>query len=187
MKKIYISSYSNEHQKFKNTLIEYGKHKKIFLINNSVESDFNFLDTSDGNELIRNIKVKILKNSEIAIFLIGKESSTRKIIDWELRASMITFGMLKKCGIIVVYLPEISEEYGDKFPRSILPEILYKNISNPNCHIIETTWNRINKEAGHLEKLLNLALCYRYISNYKLDKNIKTKNETKYSMFETRL
>lgn len=184
MKKVYISCYSNEHQKYKNTLLDYGKNKKLFLTNCSNEKDFDFLNTNNtDDEIIKSVKLKILKDSDVSIFLIGKETSSRKIIDWELRASMINYGVLKSCGIIVVYLPEITDEFKEKIPRSVLPEILYKNISNPDCHIVETTWNRINKEVGHLEKLLNLALCYKNLSKYKIDKNIKIKNSSKYNMF----
>lgn len=182
MKKIYISAYAAEHKKYVDILSEYGKNKKVFSTFFPNEKDFTFLGTSKGKNLIENLKIKLFRDSEIAIFLIGKDSKLRKTIDWELRASMSSFGIFKKCGIIVIYLPEITQEHGEIIPRSLLPEILYKNISNPNCHIIESTWQRINKESGHLEKLLNLSLYYRNTCNYDLNEDIKNNKDTKYNI-----
>lgn len=182
MKKIYISCYENNDSKYKNSLIEANKRRNnlVFELNNATESDFyNYIN--DQKNIVERVKTNLFRDTEVAIFLVGDETKKRKIANWEARAAMSNYGIFKKCGIIVIYLPELIQKYGSKIPRSVLPKILETNINKPGVYMIETSWDKITRDINIFDKLLNTAYAYGKMSDYTLDENIEKENQTNYS------
>lgn len=180
MKKVYISCYENSDKEFKNHLIKFNQDRNnvLFHLIDSQEKDFNSIKNKDPFEFIDTIKKHILRDSDIVIFLIGLESHKRMTIDWEARAAMHDTNLIKKCGIVVVYLPDVCEKYGTKIPRSVLPKIIQKNMICRDAFILETTWSKLTHDINNIEKVLNVAFAYGQMSNYISDSNVQTKNES---------
>ncbi|MBD5446005.1 MAG: hypothetical protein HDR31_01665 [Mycoplasma sp.] len=181
MKKIYISCYENNDLKYKNLLIDANKRRNnlIFELNNSTESDFYNL-IGDSKSIIEKVKSNLFRDAEVAIFLVGDETKKRKISNWEARAAMSDYGIFRKCGIIIVYLPDLIQKYGSKIPRSVLPSILELNISKPDVYMHETTWEKIIRDINVFDRLLNTAYAYGKMSKYVLNEDIETENQSNY-------
>lgn len=182
MKKIYISCYENNDSKYKDILIEANKRRNnlIFELSDSTEKDFYNL-IGDPNNIIEKIKTNLFRDAEVAIFLVGGETKKRKIANWEARAAMSEYGIFRKCGIIIIYLPDLIQRYGSKIPRSVLPNILEININRPDVYMHETTWEKVIRDINVFDKLLNTAYAYGKMSKYALDEKIETKNQSNYS------
>ena len=103
------------------------------------------------------------------MFLVGDETKKRRVVDWEARAAMSKYGIFEKCGIVIVYLPELVEKYGAKIPRSVLPKIIKDNVDKSDVFVVETTWDKIKRDINILDKLLNTAYAYSKMSKYDVD------------------
>lgn len=174
MKKVYISCYENDDSRYKDKLIEINSDRNQTLFFN-MPSDEKLLQIFakklNNDHFIENIKKNALKNTDVVIFLVGLETNKRMFVDWEVRAAMTETDLLKKCGIVVVYLPELFEKYGTKIPRSVLPKILQINMNNPNAFIYETSWHKIMQDVYNIEQILNIGFAYGQMSKYYLDNN----------------
>lgn len=94
---------------------------------------------------------------------------------------MSDYGIFRKCGIIIIYLPELIQKYGSKIPRSVLPSVLEININKPDVYMHETTWEKVIRDINVFDRLLNTAYAYGKMSKYTLDENIETENQSNYS------
>lgn len=179
MKKIYISCYENSDIKYKDQLLQWNKMRNHTLFDciNSNENEFYKIKQTQDDIFIDSIKKHILKDASVILCLVGLDTGKRKIVDWELRAAMYESTLLKKCGVVVIYLPEVYEKYGSQIPRSILPNILQKNIINRDAHILETTWGKLEKDINNIEKILNVGFAYGQMSRYIVDEFIATSNQ----------
>ncbi len=182
MKKIYISCYENNDYKYKDILIKSNEIRgnKLFTL---VESDPDLIEKnflSKKENIVPFIKKNILKTTDVVMFLISDETKKRRVVDWEARAAMTKYGIFEKCGIVIVYLPEIVEKYGNKIPRSVLPNILRENVENPDVFLVETTWDKIKRDINILDKLLNTAYAYSKMSKYQLDSPLEIENIKNY-------
>lgn len=179
MKKIYISCYENSDIKYKNQLIEWNskRNNTLFDCVNSSENEFYKIKQTQDEIFIDSVKKHILKDASVVVCLVGLDTGKRKIVDWELRAAMYESTLLKKCGIVIIYLPEVYEKYGSQIPRSILPKIIQKNIINRDASILETTWNKLELDINNIEKMLNVGFAYGQMSKYIVDEFIATTNQ----------
>ena len=124
--KVFISYHHANDQEYKSTLLDLNTQLKIF-IDRSV--DTGNIDTNLPDETIRmRIRDEYLRDSTVTILLVGKETASRKHIDWELYSSMIDGKINKKSGIVVVQLPSIDRDYftvahGDIEKKQIYPDI----------------------------------------------------------------
>lgn len=180
MKKLYISCYENSDAKYKKQLIEWNRlrNNTLFEYIESKENDFYMFRQTYDEALIDSIKKHVFKDADVAMFLVGLDTHKRKTTDWEARAAIHETTLLKKCGIIVVYLPEVYQQYGEKIPRTLLPKIIQKNIINPNAYVLEITWNKIAQDINNLEKFLNVGFAYGQMSKYVSDSFVETSNQT---------
>ena len=158
--------------------INNSRNNSLFIPILSNEKDFYKLQINLPNSVfIESVKKHIIKNADIVIFLVGLESNKRRIMDWEVRAAISETSMLKKCGIVVVYLPEVVEKYGTKIPRSLLPKILQKNMMKNTVYVLETTWRKMMNDINDIERILNVGFAYGQMSKYIYDDNITVNNE----------
>lgn len=102
-------------------------------------------------------------------FLIGNEIKKRRVVDWEVRAVMIKYGIFEKCGIVVVYFLELIEKYGIKIFRIVLFNILKDNIDKSDVFMVEIIWDKIKRDINILDKLFNIAYVYSKMLKYDLD------------------
>ncbi|MEF9984789.1 MAG: TIR domain-containing protein [Malacoplasma sp.] len=183
MKKIYISCYENNDMSFKQAIIDLNKKRNncLFELINSSESEIEneFLSLNNDEEsFIHRIRNKYLRDADVMILLVGLETKKRKTIDWELRAAMSQTNLFSKSGILIVYLPEIIERFGAKIPRSILPNILLKNINTKDTFIVETIYSRLFKQFSYIEKCINVSYAYGQMSKYDVDESIKKNDDS---------
>ena len=181
MKKVYISCYENLDEKYKDALIQSNviRDNKLFDLVETNEDIINnaFIDRSN---IVQFVKKNMMKSAEVIIFLISEESKKRRIADWEARAAMTKFGIFEKCGIMIIYLPDITYKYGTKIPRSVLPAILEKNINKKDVFMVERTWESIKKDVNTFDRLINTAFAYGRMSKYELDDNILLENKSNF-------
>lgn len=181
MKKVYISCYENLDSKYKDVLIKSNeiRDNKIFTL---IESNDDVINNAfvDKENIVHFVKKNLMKGADVIIFLVSEETKKRRISDWEARAAMSRYGIFDKCGIIIIYLPDLIEKYGTKIPRSVLPEILEKNINKKDVFMIETTWEKIKRDINIFDKLLNTAYAYSKMSNYELDDSIVLENQSNF-------
>ncbi|MCF0217422.1 MAG: TIR domain-containing protein [Malacoplasma sp.] len=182
MKKVYISCYENSDYKYKEILIKSNEIRgnKLFTL---VQSDSDFVEKdylSKKDNIIPFIKKNVLRGADVVVFLIGEETYKRRVVDWEARAAMSSFGVLDKCGIVIVYLPELIEKYGSKIPRIVLPEILKVNVESNDVFVLETTWEKIKRDINILDKLLKTSYAYSRMSNYVLTTAMEKENICNY-------
>lgn len=177
MKNVYISCYSSNDNFYKNEIKKvWNMRPHLFNLIKSDQNDFNVIKKTYDLDMIYNVKLRILKNTDVYIFLVGDDASKRKTIDWEIRAAMVENGMLSKAGIIVVFLPEILNGCEEKYPTEKLPLILQKNINTLNTSIVLTDWYKITKDWLTFERVLNVAYAYSKKAKYIVDKNILQKD-----------
>lgn len=184
MKKIYISCYENKDEKYKRFLINQNEmsENKLFQI---MESNYEAVNQAFMNKknVVSFIKKNLMLAADVSVFLIGMETRKRRIIDWEARAALSNIGIFDKSGVLIIYLPDVTKEYGSKIPHSVLPKILRENIVKKNVYFAEETWEKLNNDLNAFDKLVSIAYFYNKMSKYDpIDiENIMMENETNYS------
>lgn len=183
MKKIYISCYENNDMVFKEKIIELNKMRKdtIFNLINSQESEIEkeiLLINNNNQSFIERIRNKYLRDADVVILLVGLETKKRKTIDWELKAAMTETNLFSKSGILIVYLPEITERFGAKIPRSILPNIILKNMELKETFIVETIYTRLFTPISYIEKCINVSYAYGKMSKYIVNESVKKEDDS---------
>lgn len=183
MKKVYISCYENLDSKYKDTLIKSNtiRENQMFTLVDSKNEIINNA-TINKDTIVSYVKKNLIKSADVVIFLISEETKLRRLSDWEARAAMIKEGVFEKCGIIIIYLPDIVDKYGGKIPRSVLPAILEKNINRKDVFMVETTWDKIVRDINIFDKLLNTSYAYSKMSNYVLDDNVIIENKSNFPL-----
>jgi hypothetical protein len=153
-------------------------------------------DISDdlSSETIRvKIRDEYLRESSVTVLLDGRETKSRKHIDWELMSSMIDGKLNKRSGMLVINLPTIDSTYfnaahdGEKqrvYPETtnwmtiserseyerrypFMPERIIDNLLQPGAKLSVTTWDRVFGHPDVLEFLLEAA--YRDRANCEYD------------------
>lgn len=184
MKKIYISCYENNDKVFKEKIIELNKARNgaIFELINSqeeeIEKEILSLNINDSKSFIERIRNKYLRDADVVILLLGLETKKRKSIDWELKAAMTETNLFSKSGILIVYLPEITERFGVKIPRSVLPNIILKNMELKETFIVETIYTRLFTPISYIDKCINIAYAYGKMSKYIVNETVKKEDDS---------
>lgn len=120
--KTFISFHSDD-EWAKKHLEELNKSGGYFVNKSVTEGD---IDDSFPDEKIRKtIRDDFLGDTTVTILLVGRETKTRKFIDWELHASMLDTDKNPKSGIVCVNLPSISQSRRGTTTRE-------KELINPN-------------------------------------------------------
>ena len=117
-------SYYHADQEAVDKFIETFDHDRDVLIARAVGSDQTInelIDSEDADYVMRRIREKYLSDSTVTIVLVGKDTWTRKFVDWELAASLRqgeTAGLPN--GVLAILSPEFTE--------AILPDRLVANL-----------------------------------------------------------
>jgi hypothetical protein len=114
------------------------------IYDNSVERE---IDSDDPEYVIRKIREEYITGSSCTIVLCGAQTSWRKFVDWEIKATLD-----KEHGLIGVNLPSISTLPDGKF---VVPDRLYDNIQSG--YAVYTTWEDLTTDSNRLPTLIELA------------------------------
>ena len=169
MKKVFISYYHKDSQRYKEQLISLNNQYHIFEDNSVDTGDID--DTCLTDEQIRiKIRDEYIKDTDVFILLCGKNAKHRKHIDWEIHAAMYKSAVKSPIPILVINLPDSSNacrqinnyekaiieknsfihwtkynsysEYKLNYPD--LPERILKSLANKESCIAIVDWNYLN-------------------------------------------
>lgn len=113
--KVFISYFHKDDQFYKNHLINLQEYNPNTSNMQSIFDDYSVHeneidDTGLTSEQIRRIiRDEYIKEATVMILLCGKNTKTRKHIDWEIHAAMFNTDNNPKMGIVVINLPEINQ------------------------------------------------------------------------------
>lgn len=111
--KVFVSYYHKDDQKYKDYIDNIFKD---IMINKSVMN--NDIDSDNSDEYIKRlIREEYISDSSVAIVLVGKNTKTRKHVDWEIYAGL-RGSINGNSGLIGILLPEMQRadntySYGD--------------------------------------------------------------------------
>lgn len=101
--RVFISYHHANDQKYKDTLVKFGKDNDIF-VDWSVDTG-DISDELTTEQIREKIRDEYLRDSTVTIVLVGTETKKRKHVDWEIYSSMHDGKISKKSGLLVIYLP----------------------------------------------------------------------------------
>ena len=201
MHKVFISHHHGNDQNYKDALVEFGVQYSI-LLDRSVDTG-DIPDEWSDETIRRENRDNCLRDSAVTVVLVGKETSRRKHVDWEIYSSMYDGSVNKKSGIVVINLPGISDDechaaYGDESKRLLYPEIrswmhidnrteherrypympdrIIDNLVKPGVKISVTPWDRIYGYKERIEFLIDAAFRNRTNCEYDLSRHMRGAN-----------
>ena len=125
--KVFVSYYHKDDQVYKNYIDSNFKDK---IINKSVMN--NDINSDNSDEYIKRlIREDYISDSSVVIVLVGKNTKTRKHVDWEIYAAL-RGSINGNSGLICILLPEVKSSYNT---FSYIPARLADNIKSGYCKI----------------------------------------------------
>ena len=106
---------------------------------NSVERE---IDSDDSDYVIRKIREEFITGSSCTVVLCGADTSNRKFVDWEIKATLD-----KEHGLTAVQLPPNA--------NFLVPERLMDNVSSG--YAVWTNWNSLSQNPATLANLVEQA------------------------------
>ncbi len=140
-RKIFVSYHHENDQEYKNQLVRFLEDS-YQVIDRSLTDP---MDSDDTEYVMRRIRERYIKGSSVTIVLCGAETSKRKFVDWEIKATLDAGH-----GLVGVWL--------DSAPRGLLgsvlvPDRLHDNISSKYAAWVH--WNAFVSSPlaarGHIE------------------------------------
>ena len=204
--KVFVSYYHKDDQEYKNQIIDWGywddekfEYKSIFDDYSVGNGDID--DDLDDEQTRRIIRDHFIKEPTVFILLCGKNTKTRKHIDWEIHAAMYHSDVNRQMGIIVVNLPSINQtirasqedekeiisdndgwisldtrnEFEEFYPY--MPERIIDNFMK-NIPITVVDWNVINRDHNKLMILIDNAYKRRNSFRYDHSRPLRKSNST---------
>jgi len=99
--KVFVSYYHNSDQKFANEFRDfYGTNNA--LIDRSLPDE---IDSNDDDYVLQQIRSKHLRDSTVTVVLIGRDTWSRKWVDWEIYSSLRPYGARTVNGLLGISLP----------------------------------------------------------------------------------
>lgn len=190
MRTVFISYYHKDAQQYKDALVDSNKKYQMFVDGSVDTGDID--DTKLTDEQIRiKIRDEYIKDADVLILLCGKNSKHRKHIDWELHAAMYRSSIKKPIPILIINLPDCSnecrrnndrekeiiengrnlkwvslstyKEFKESYPD--LPERVFKSLVNKNSPITIVNWNTLT--LGQIKELVEFS--YQRREQYEYD------------------
>lgn len=189
MHNVFISYHHGNDQYYKNQLSELNQYTLKFWDRSVRDGDIS--DDLSTQTIRRLIRDRWLRNSTVTILLVGKQTSFRKHVDWELKSSMIDGSVNKKSGILVISLPGTEAtppQRGLFTPQSYLapktrkdfelrypymPPRIIDNLVSPNVEINIVPYNSIINNPTFLSNLISRAHQMRTINKYDLSRKMR--------------
>jgi len=141
----FISYYHKDDQKYVEDLRKV--YQRITVSDYSLKKDISY---KSEEQIYEHIKYQ-MNHCAIAIILVGKNTGTRKWIDWEIWAALEPFRNktikyrdgFRPCGILAIFLPSI-KHYS-------IPKRLQDNIDSG--YAVKMSWESIMRDKNFLRKL----------------------------------
>lgn len=200
-RKVFISYYHADDQKYKDALCSWNQTAKVF-IDKSVNTG-GISDSLPDQSIRTIIRDQYLKDSSVTILLAGPNTAGRKHVDWELYSSMYNGAVNKQSGILVINLPEsnctnITAAQGDFEKKHIYSEYsswmsidsaadyrrryphlsdrIIDNLINKDAKISVTSWDKICENENYLTALIHLTAENRANNSYDLSRAMRRAN-----------
>jgi hypothetical protein len=126
-----IVCYDKEDKVYKDRVVE------LLGEENTLTPTYKEGDLKDPQTFLKDFK-EVIKDTQATIVLIGNNTWKRKLVDWEIYASMLDTPEKKRNGIIAFILPERSDYKHGTFYRYTIPPRLYDNY--PNGYVKIYNW-----------------------------------------------
>ena len=127
--KVFVSYHHDNDQVYRNLFEELFSDIFDIMVSKSVQ--IGDLDPNLKTDTIRQkIRDEYLRDSTVTVVLIGKETSKRKHVDWEIGASIRQTQYNPRSGLLGILLPTYLRPYGEPYAYidSTIPPRLYDNI-----------------------------------------------------------
>lgn len=139
--KIFVSFHHGGDQAYYEAFSKAFHDSYNVIYDNSLERK---IDSEDVEYVTRRIRENYINGSSCTIVLVGKETSGRKYVDWEIKATLDA-----QHGLIGVHLPTAARSAQNKI---IVPERLHDNIQSGYATWL--SWQDITSSAGQLERYI---------------------------------
>jgi hypothetical protein len=84
-----------------------------------VTSEDDFIDSSDTNYVMDQIREKYLTDSTVTIVMIGKCTWSRRFVDWEVYSSLRHDTNNKRSGLMAITLPSVASDSARQLPARV--------------------------------------------------------------------
>lgn len=160
--KVFVSYYHSDDQVYKNYIYDNFKDK---IINKSVMN--NDINSDNGDEYIKRlIREDYISDSSVVVVLVGKNTKTRKHVDWEIYAGL-RGSINGNSGLIGILLPEM-ENYNNTYSYEDIPSRLADNIKSGYSKMYN--WDYA---MNHFDEIINEAFQNRITLKNKIDNSRK--------------
>lgn len=121
---IFVSHYKGDLSEVQKFIKKWSKEKGVFTAKQlGVFDDEDFINSTDTNYVMSQIRKKYLKDSIVTIVLMGECTHSRRYVDWEIKASLQQ-GDSSPNGLLGIVLPSLNK----KSPN--LPDRFSRNFKN---------------------------------------------------------
>ncbi|MCK5759461.1 MAG: TIR domain-containing protein [Clostridiales bacterium] len=106
-RKVFISHYKGDKNDVEAFIKKYGNDEKVFspyVLGANLNDDF--IDSSNTDYVMNQIREKYLQDTTVTIVLIGKCTHSRRYVDWEIKSSLRQ-GENMPNGLIGILLPSM--------------------------------------------------------------------------------
>lgn len=193
--RVFISYYHSDDQQYKDKLINMTEFNYDTRRLQSIFEDFSVHENEiddvglSSEQIRRIIRDEYIKDATVLILLCGRNTKSRKHVDWELHAAMYDSPTNRQMGIVVINLPTIKQgvHAGSKEEKSLLSDnSLWFTIENRNefeqfypympsrvidnfvkdVPITVVDWDRIVADPQRLKQLIDIAFRRRFDFSY---------------------
>lgn len=197
--KVFISYYHKDDQWYKDQLLALNEIYNLFDDYSVHEDEIDDTGMTD-EDIRREIRDNYIKKATVLILLCGKNTRTRKHIDWEIHAAMYHSVANPQMGILVINvdgdngqiacgkeeenvispyihwtplqkdIASLKESYLD------LPDRIIENIAREEVSITVVNWNNIAHDVEKIKYLINRAYERRYSNKYDHSTPLRRRN-----------
>ncbi len=107
-RKVFISHYKGDIDAVQAFLDKWADEERVFIPKQlGVYDDEDFINSTDTDYVMSQIKKKYLSDSTVTIVLLGTCTHSRRYVDWEIKSSLRR-GSYTPNGLLGIVLPELS-------------------------------------------------------------------------------
>ena len=134
--KVFVSYHHENDQEYKDRLVE---EMSASIVNRSVEDGDVDASLTTGAiwEKIRN---DYIADASVLLVLIGRDTWSRKFVDWEIGSALNKSKNNSRCGVLGVILPDHPDYGNNHLNPNLLPKRLVANTRGPNPYVRLYDW-----------------------------------------------
>ncbi|MER7556791.1 TIR domain-containing protein [Nocardioides sp. NPDC126508] len=137
------------------TFIEDFDHDEDILIARGIGASMSgdIINSKSNDYIMSKIREKYLRDTTVTIVLLGRCTSARKYVDWEVAASLRNTAAYKRNGLLAITLPSAAKLVGRKLPPRVKD-----NVSDKDGY---ARWWKYPKSSSGLANMIETAYEYR--------------------------